>query len=181
MNEMRCTKENLSETIKYIEDNYELLEIGTIAEYFNHFSYFKITLKENIVESKAKKENSKAKCKHMYLEDYKLTIPKCNICGHEKYSRDGLGKAKMNGIEWKHQYQCEFISEQPEEINVTLEDAFLKYGIRKDEIGYDRGILFNRVAMRINKIGNYKVVEYLPRGYNSTKNDVDFYINIAKG
>ena len=38
--------------------------------------------------------NSKAKCKHMYLEDYKLTIPKCHICEHEKYSRDGLGKAK---------------------------------------------------------------------------------------
>ena len=38
--------------------------------------------------------NSKAKCRHMYLEDYKLTIPKCHICGHEKYSRDGLGKAK---------------------------------------------------------------------------------------
>ena len=37
--------------------------------------------------------NSKAKCKHMYLEDYKLTIPKCYICGHIKYSRDGLGKA----------------------------------------------------------------------------------------
>ena len=38
--------------------------------------------------------NSKVKCKHMYLEDCKLTIPKCNICGHEKYSRDGLGKTK---------------------------------------------------------------------------------------
>ena len=38
--------------------------------------------------------DSKKKCKHMYLEDYKLTIPKCNICGHEKYSRDGLGKTK---------------------------------------------------------------------------------------
>ena len=45
-------------------------------------------------EIKCTKENSKAKCKHMYLDDYKLTIPKCNICGHEKYSRDGLGKAK---------------------------------------------------------------------------------------
>ncbi len=45
MDEMRCTKENLSKTIKYIEDNYELLEIETITEYFNHFSYFKITFK----------------------------------------------------------------------------------------------------------------------------------------
>ena len=87
----------------------------------------------------------------------------------------------MNEIEWKHQYQCEFISEQLEEINATLEDAFLKYNIRKDEIGYDRGILFNRVAMKIDKMGNYKVVEYLPRGCNSTKNDVEFYINIVKG
>ena len=87
----------------------------------------------------------------------------------------------MNEIEWKNQYQCEFMSEQLEEINVTLEDAFLKYGIRKDEIGYDRGILFNRVAMRIDKMGNYKVVEYLPRGCTSTKNDVEFYINIVKG
>lgn len=36
--------------------------------------------------------NKKIKCKHMYLEDYKLMVPKCNICGHIKYSRDGLGK-----------------------------------------------------------------------------------------
>ena len=87
----------------------------------------------------------------------------------------------MNEIEWKHQYECEFVSEQLEEINITLEDAFLKYNIRKDGIGYDRGILFNRVAMKIDKMGNYKVVEYLPRGCNSTKNDVGFYINIVKG
>ena len=38
--------------------------------------------------------NSKAKCKHMYLEDYKMILPICSICGHKKYSRDGLGKAK---------------------------------------------------------------------------------------
>lgn len=87
----------------------------------------------------------------------------------------------MNEIEWKHQYQCEFISEQLEGINITLEDAFLKYNIRKDEIGYDKGILFNRVAMKIDKMGKYKVVEYLPKGCNSTKNDVEFYINIVKG
>ena len=46
MIEMKCTKENLSETIKYIEKNYEILEIKTITGYFSHFSHFKITFKE---------------------------------------------------------------------------------------------------------------------------------------
>ena len=45
MEEMKCTKENLSETIKYIEKNYEILEVKTITGYFSHFSHFKITFK----------------------------------------------------------------------------------------------------------------------------------------
>lgn len=81
---------------------------------------------------------------------------------------------------WKEQYINHFETKM-EEIDITIDKAIDKYGIRKDEIGYDRGILFNRVAMKIDKMGNYKVVEYLPRGCNSTKNDVEFYINIVKG
>ena len=46
---------------------------------------------------------------------------------------------------------------------------------------YDRGILFNRIAMRIDKMGVYRVVQYLPRGCSSIKNNVGFYINIVEG
>ena len=81
---------------------------------------------------------------------------------------------------WKEQYISHFETKM-EEIDITIDKAIDKYGIRKDEIGYDRGILFNRVAMRIDKMGNYRVVEYLPRGCSSIKNNVDFYINIVKG
>ena len=81
---------------------------------------------------------------------------------------------------WKEQYMNHFEINM-EEINITIDEAIDKYGIRREEIGYDRGILFNSVAMKIDKMGNYKVVEYLPRGCNSTKNDVEFYINIVKG
>ena len=36
--------------------------------------------------------DSKAKCRHTYYENlFKDT--KCYVCGHIKYSRDGLGKA----------------------------------------------------------------------------------------
>lgn len=45
MDEMKCTKENLSKTIKYIEDNYELLDVKMVTGYFGHFSHFKITFK----------------------------------------------------------------------------------------------------------------------------------------
>ena len=38
--------------------------------------------------------DSKAKCRHRYYEEYKMVVPRCCICGHAKYSRDGLGKAK---------------------------------------------------------------------------------------
>ena len=43
--------------------------------------------------------NSKAKCRHSYYHQYVsesriyIQDTKCNICGHTKYSRDGLGKA----------------------------------------------------------------------------------------
>ena len=47
MNEIKCKKlENLSKTIKYIEDNYEKLDVKMITGYFGHFSHFKITFKE---------------------------------------------------------------------------------------------------------------------------------------
>ena len=45
MNEIKCTKENLSKTIKYIEDNYELLDVKMVTGYFSNFSHFKITFK----------------------------------------------------------------------------------------------------------------------------------------
>ena len=45
MDEIKCTKENLSKTIKYIEKNYEILEVKTITGYFSNFSHFKITFK----------------------------------------------------------------------------------------------------------------------------------------
>ena len=45
MGEMNCTKENLSKTIKYIEDNYEILDIETVNGYFGYFSHFKIKFK----------------------------------------------------------------------------------------------------------------------------------------
>ena len=81
---------------------------------------------------------------------------------------------------WKEQYISHFETKM-EEIDTTIDEAINKYGIRRESIGYDRGILFNSVAMRIDKMGNYRVLEYLLRGCNSTKNDVDFYINIVKG
>lgn len=43
--------------------------------------------------------NSKVKCKHYYNNKYVsesriyIQDTKCNICGHIKYARDGLGKA----------------------------------------------------------------------------------------
>lgn len=37
--------------------------------------------------------NSKAKCRHRFHEEYKMVVPRCCVCGHEKYARDGLGKA----------------------------------------------------------------------------------------
>lgn len=45
MDEMNCTKENLSKTIKYIEDNYEISDIETVTGYFGYFSHFKIKFK----------------------------------------------------------------------------------------------------------------------------------------
>ena len=42
--------------------------------------------------------NSKVKCRHSYYHQYVsesriyIQDTKCNICGHIKYSRDGLGK-----------------------------------------------------------------------------------------
>ena len=36
--------------------------------------------------------NSKAKCRHTYYENL-FKEPKCCVCGHTKYARDGLGKA----------------------------------------------------------------------------------------
>ena len=81
---------------------------------------------------------------------------------------------------WKEQYMNHFEINM-EEINIIIDEAIDRYGIKRERIGYDRGILFNRVAMKIDKMGNYKVVEYLPRGCNSTKNDVELYINIVKG
>ena len=81
---------------------------------------------------------------------------------------------------WKEKYVSHFETKM-EEINITIDEAIDKYGIRREKIGYDRGILFDSVAMKIDKIGNYRVVEYLPKGSNSRKNNVDFYINIVKG
>ena len=43
--------------------------------------------------------NSKVKCRHSYYHQYVresriyIQDKKCNICGHIKYARDGLGKA----------------------------------------------------------------------------------------
>lgn len=36
--------------------------------------------------------NSKVKCRHTYYENL-FKEPICCVCGHTKYSRDGLGKA----------------------------------------------------------------------------------------
>lgn len=85
---------------------------------------------------------------------------------------------RMNKIEWKNMYQCEFISTEIEEIDVPIYVAISKYNIDKSEIGVDRGIMFNRVAMKVDHNGNYKAMQYLPRNENSIKKNIDFYINI---
>ena len=37
--------------------------------------------------------DSKVKCRHSFYEEQKMVLPRCCVCGHKKYSRDGLGKA----------------------------------------------------------------------------------------
>lgn len=52
-------------------------------------------------------------------------------------------------------------------LELSLTEIYERYGIvvDKESLGYDRGLLFNSVALRFNKIGKFKVTEYLPSGY----------------
>ena len=78
--------------------------------------------------------------------------------------------------EFKHMYMCEWYNEIEVE-ELTINEAVEKYNIDKDSIGYDNGILFGKIAMRIDNCGRYRVVQYLPINSFSNKK-FDFYILI---
>ena len=81
--------------------------------------------------------------------------------------------------DFKHMYMCEWYDKIETE-ELTRDEAVEKYNIDRESIGWDRGICFNKTAMRIDICGRYRVVAYLPENAVSHKN-CDFYINIIKG
>ena len=52
-------------------------------------------------------------------------------------------------------------------LELSLTEIYERYGIvvDKESLGYDRGLLFNSVALKFSKTGKFKIVEYLPNGY----------------
>ena len=52
-------------------------------------------------------------------------------------------------------------------LELSLTEIYERYGIvvDKESLGYDRGLLFNSVALKFSKTGKFKVTEYLPSGY----------------
>lgn len=45
-NEMLCSKEMLGKTILSLEEEYEILEVNTVTNYFGFFSHFQICIKK---------------------------------------------------------------------------------------------------------------------------------------
>lgn len=78
--------------------------------------------------------------------------------------------------EFKRIYLNEWYNEIEYE-ELTIDEAVEKYNIDKDSIGYDNGIFFSKIAMRVDQNGNYRVVQYLPRNGIPYKK-FDFYILI---
>ena len=78
--------------------------------------------------------------------------------------------------EFKRIYLNEWYNEIEYE-ELTINEAVEKYNIDKDSIGYDNGIFFSKIAMRIDNCGRYRVVAYLPENGISYKK-YDFYILI---
>ena len=78
--------------------------------------------------------------------------------------------------EFKHMYMCEWYDKIEVE-ELTINEAIEKYGIDRESIGYDNGVFFDKIAMRVDQNGNYRVVEYLPRNGIPYKK-FDFYILI---
>ena len=78
--------------------------------------------------------------------------------------------------EFKRIYLNEWYNEIEYE-ELTIDEAVEKYNIDKDSIGYDNGIFFSKIAMRIDNCGRYRVVAYLPENGISYKK-CDFYILI---
>ena len=77
---------------------------------------------------------------------------------------------------FKHMYMCEWYDEIEVE-ELTINEAIEKYNIDRESVGYDNGVFFNKIAMRVDKNGNYRVVEYLQRNGIPYKK-FDFYILI---
>ena len=80
----------------------------------------------------------------------------------------------MNGF--KHLYMCEWCNEIEIE-ELTIDEAVEKYNIDRESVGYDNGIFFSKIAIRIDNWGRYRVVTYLQENAISHKK-FDFYILI---
>lgn len=78
--------------------------------------------------------------------------------------------------EFKHLYICEWYDEIEYE-KLTIDEAVKKYNIDRESVGYDNGIFFSKIAMRVDNCGRYRVVQYLPKNTISHKK-FDFYILI---
>lgn len=78
--------------------------------------------------------------------------------------------------EFKNIYMCEWYNEIEIE-KLTLNEAVERYNIDRESVGYDNGVFFNKIAMRIDRNGNYRIVAYLPENAISHKK-FDFYILI---
>lgn len=78
--------------------------------------------------------------------------------------------------EFKHMYMCNWYNEVETE-ELTIDEAVKKYNIDKESIGWDRGVYFDKIAMRVDNCGRYRVVAYLPENTISHKK-FDFYVLI---
>lgn len=76
------------------------------------------------------------------------------------------------------QYSLKFESDTNIE-ELTIDEAEKKYNIKihKDSLGYDRGTMFDTIAIKLNRIGNYTIVCYLPHN-SSCHKKYDFLIYI---
>ena len=73
------------------------------------------------------------------------------------------------------EYMCSFEPTKHEEL--TINEAEQRYGIDIDRssIGYDRGIFFNKLGLRVDHNGKIRISTYLPEN-SSTNKKIDFYI-----
>lgn len=101
MDEMRCTKENLSKTIKYLEDHYEILDVKTVTGYFSHFFHIlKLHSKDEIMASEAQKV-AKQRNWQIYMfrgMAYRICQLTRNLSDNKLSTKDKITIVKFNEI-----------------------------------------------------------------------------------